>query len=139
MNTTTTQLAKLNLNKKGNYITNLTINMTASTLLNKVNNITIKDASGKTISGNSKVGTGSTITFADGQTLKVVVYGDLDGDGSVDALDLLMMVRSLNKKYDLKDCYLEAARIYNTSGNIDAMDLLSLVRYLNGKLKINQA
>ena len=139
VNTTTTQLAKLNLNKKGEYITNLTINMNASTLLNKVNNITIKDASGKTISGNSKVGTGSTITFADGQTLSVVVYGDLDGDGSVDALDLLMMVRSLNKKLDLKGGYLEAARVYNTSGNIDSMDLLSLVRYLNGKLKINQA
>ena len=137
--TTASQLSKLNLNKKDNYVTNLSINMPASALLNKDNSITIKDASGKKISGNTKIGTGSTITFVGGETLTTVIYGDLDGDGSVDALDLLMMVRALNKKYDLKGSYLEAARIYNTKGNIDAMDLLSLVRYLNGKLKISQA
>ena len=137
--TTASQLSQLSLNQKNNYVTNFSLGTTASTLLSKNKNITIKDAKGNVLTSSTKIGTGSTITFASGETLTAVLYGDLDGDGQIDALDLLAMVRALNGKYTLKDSYLEAAHLYNVNTKIDAMDLLSLVRYLNGKLKINQS
>ena len=137
--TTTAQLKALNINKKNMYITNFEIGTTANTLLKKDKNLTIKNTSGKEITGNEKLTTGSTIKFKGGETYTVVIYGDVDSNGTIDSMDLLTIVRVLNSKESLNGATLEAAHVYNTTGSVNAMDLLLLVRYLNNKDKINQA
>ena len=137
--TMATQLSALNLNKKNNYVTNLTLNMPASTLLNRTKNITIKDASGKIVNGNSKVGTGYTITFASKETLTVVLYGDLNGDGLINSGDILKMRQQLLGQIQLQGAYLEAAHVKTLTGNINSGDLLKLRQQLLGQTKIDQS
>ena len=138
-NTTASQLSNLNLNKKNTYVTNLSINMRASTLLNKENTIKIKDASGKEMNGNTVIGTGSTISFVGGETLTTVLYGDLNGDGVINSGDILKMRQHLLGQIKLEGAYLEAAHVKTLTGNINSGDLLILRQHLLGQIKIDQS
>ena len=136
-----THLANMGVNRKGNYITNLSLNTTVSALKKKTNGneLTFKKASGSLLGDTEKVTTGSTITFSTGETYTIVIYGDLTGDGEIDSADLLRMRQQLLGKVTLSGSYLEAAHVYNTSGDVDSSDLLRLRQHLLGKTSINQA
>ena len=136
-----THLANMGVNRKGNYITNLSLNTTVSALKKKTNGneLTFKKASGSLLGDTEKVTTGSTITFSTGETYTIVIYGDLTGDGEIDSADLLRMRQQLLGKVTLSGSYLEAAHVYNRSGDVDSSDLLRLRLHLLGKTSINQA
>ena len=136
-----THLSNMGLNRKGSYITNLTVNSTVSTLKNKTNasEVTFKNSNVNLLGDTEKVTTGSTITFSTGETYTLVIYGDLTGDGEIDSADLLRMRQQLLGKVTLSGAYLEAAHVYNSSGNVDSSDLLRLRQHLLGKTSINQA
>ncbi len=136
-----THLANMGLNRKGNYITNLTLNATISSLKSKTNGseLTFKNASGNLLGNTEKVTTGSTVTFSTGETYTFVIYGDLTGDGNINSADLLRMRQHLLGQVTLSGAYLESARLVNVSGNINSADLLRLRQYLLGQKGINQA
>lgn len=66
-----------------------------------------------------------------------LVYGDINGDGKIDAIDLLKMRRYLLGKEENEAIYNKAMNIYRDN-NIDGIDLLKLRRYLLDKDKIEQ-
>ena len=134
-------LSNMGLNRKGNYITNLSIGTTVNSLKIKTNGneLTFKNASGTVLGDTEKLTTGSTVTFSTGETYTIVIYGDLTGDGDIDSADLLRMRQQLLGKVSLSGAYLEAAHVYNTSGDVDSSDLLRLRQHLLGKTSINQA
>ncbi len=136
-----THLSNMGLNRKGSYITNLTVNATVSSLKNKTNSseVTFKNANGNLLGNTEKVTTGTTITFSTGETYTVVIYGDLTGDGNINSADLLRMRQYLLGQVNLSGAYLEAAKLANTTGNINSADLLRLRQYLLGQKGINQA
>ncbi len=136
-----THLANMGLNRKGSYITNLTLNATVSSLKNKTNGseLTFKNPSSSLLGNTEKVTTGSTITFSTGETYTIVIYGDLTGDGNINSADLLRMRQYLLGQVNLSGAYLESARLVNVSGNINSADLLRLRQYLLGQKGINQA
>ena len=71
------------------------------------------------------------------QTYSVVLYGDISGDGKVDALDLLKLQKHKFNISKLSGAYFKAADI-SKDGKIDALDLLLLQKHKFGQLYISQ-
>ena len=92
------------------------------------------------ISTGSRIGTGSTVTIKKDDTIlasyKVVVKGDVSGDGKVGANDILKIRRKILGLDSLDDAQTVASDI-NGDNNIGANDILKIRRYilgLDGKL-----
>ena len=138
---TATHLTNMNLNRKGNMVTNFSVGETVGALKKKTNDgeVTIKNANGAVVGDSEAIGTGYTMTFKNGETVTIVVYGDLNGDGKINSADLLKMRLALLKKTNLSGAYLESAHVHNISGDINSADLLRLRLHLLGKKIINQA
>ena len=76
---------------------------------------------------------------ADGKTqsFTVVVYGDTNGDGLIDAIDLLQIRKYMLKTYTLGGVYLSAGDT-DRGGAVDAIDLLQVRKHILGAYKIAQ-
>ena len=61
----------------------------------------------------------------------VVVKGDVDGNGSINALDALKVVNNIIETEKLSGCYLEAAEVTNDSV-VNALDALKIVNHIIG-------
>ncbi len=137
---TATYLSKMNMNRKSNFVTNISLNTNVSSLKKIVgNDVTFKNSSGGLLGDSELLTTGSTLTFKNGEVLTVVIYGDLTGDGKINSADLLKMRQALLKKVTLQGAYQEAAHVNTISGSINSSDLLRLRQHLLGKKNINQA
>lgn len=89
---------------------------------------------------NSILSTGDKITITSNKetkTFQIIIYGDLDGDGNVNAKDLLLMRKYLLKEKNLTGVYFESARL-NRNNTISAKDLLIMRKHLLGTTKISQ-
>ena len=62
-----------------------------------------------------------------------ITYGDLNGDGKVTTMDILLLRRYLTGKRELDEQQKKAADL-NGDGKVTTMDILLLRRYLTGKL-----
>lgn len=136
-----THLNNMKLNRKGNYITNISVGTTVGNLKSKTkgNELVFRTYSGANLGDSEKLRTASKITFPTGETYEVVVYGDLTGDGNINSADLLRMRQYLLGQVSLSGTYLEAARLVNATGKVNSADLLRLRQYLLGQKGINQA
>lgn len=137
--------AKYNINNT--YISGININTKASTIINSIKkidsktNVVIKNKDGKTLE-NEIVGTGSNISISNGEyhmDLTIVVYGDVSGDGSVDALDLLKVRKHILELTKLSGEYKMAANVSHDEQNmVDALDLLKIRKHILGLNAISQ-
>ena len=86
-------------------------------------------------------GTNSTVTFYTTYngvklpvaTVKIVVDGDINGDGAVDVLDASYGALVASKKGELNGCYLLAGDISNGNGEIEVADYQQIVDKAVGK------
>lgn len=94
------------------------------------------------------MGTGTKINLIDNLTNRValtytiVIFGDVNGDGTVDANDAGMMKDYENWLFEwnpLTDAAFIMAADINGDGNIDAIDADLLVDVENWKLELNQS
>lgn len=71
----------------------------------------------------------------------VVIYGDTTGDGKINAIDALALIKDINKKITFSsEIYREAGRIISKSSeNPTAVDALAIIKHSNGKYEINQS
>lgn len=98
--------------------------------------LAIQDAAGSPVTGT--VGTGMKLK-AGTDTYTVVVTGDIDGDGSVNSLDLLLLKRCILGLQPLSGAAAAAANIdRDAAANVNSTDLLKLKRYILGLDQINQ-
>lgn len=96
----------------------------------------VKKADGTDISGTEdSIGTGMTIMI-DGKTYTVVKYGDVNGDGNVDIIDLAYIKRNLLGTIKLENCYQKAGNLQKNSQEIDIIDMALLKRFLLGTQSI---
>ena len=88
---------------------------------------------------NTKAATGMTVTITAGEAdvFTILIYGDTNGDGSTDAIDLLMVRRSLLGQYSLTGVYYSAGDC-NKDGEVDAIDLLMIRRHILKTFTIEQ-
>ena len=120
---------------KDGYLSKIEPNTSIETMLQNINNnaksISIIDSSGKSIIDlNMIVKTGMTITFNDEVSYKLVVRGDINGDGKVTLTDISKLVFHYNgdKEYQLEGPPLVACDM-NYDGKISLTDVSQLVFY----------
>lgn len=129
-------------------------NLTANKLLEefKNNNKKIYDVNGKELTGDTQIGTGTIIKIDENYEQEnetengtiaeynVVLYGDVTGDGKINAIDALALIKDINNKIALSnEIYREAGRIISDSSKKpSAVDALAIIKSANGKYEINQ-
>ena len=137
---------KLNVRNNAGYINGLSVGTTVNTILNKLSGtkgVSITNINGKGISGNSKIGTGSDIvvTDSDGKTkynYRVVIYGDVNGDGAITAGDYVNIKNYIMKKKSLSAVALRGADS-NKSGSVTASDYVIIKNYILKRANISQS
>ena len=112
--------------------------------LYKANNKAIVDI--KNPNGDDKnsgaLATGDTVIItsnSETKTFTVIIYGDLTGDGVVNAADLLRMRQHLIGTKPLNDAYLKAGNVIKTDSVINSADLLRMRQHLLNATKIEQS
>lgn len=127
--------------KNRSYITGITAGMTASQLLQKLTadgildpgaQAQVTDANGNPVTGGAIIATGMKVSVT-GHAYLVAVTGDLNGDGSVTAADLLMLKRFILGLENPQEAFVLAANVnHDAEGSVNSTDLLSLKRFLLG-------
>lgn len=102
-------------------------------------NISIKNSNNE-IKNNTNFATGDTVEISNSKeknTYQVVIYGDINGDGIIDKLDYLAVLRHYYNYVKLEGVYSSAADA-NKDGIIDKLDYLAILRDYYGYAKIEQ-
>ena len=111
-------------------------------MINTNYDITVIDIDGEELSNGDRVGTGTKIQFKEnGETIQeytVLIYGDVDGSGVINARDLLMLQRYILGKAELENIQVKASIIDKVSQAPKAADLLKIQRHILGKYVIEQ-
>lgn len=127
------------------YISNIEIKTTASDMISRLKGMSsdaniIITKNGDNISGSEILGTGDTVKITNNgktETLKIVIYGDVDGDGQVSVVDLLKVQKHILNTSVLPDAYKEASDV-NKDGQTSVVDLLAVQKHILEITKINQ-
>ena len=130
---TNTYIYGFSLGSKTNILIQNILNQNSNAIVKITNN------SGKEKS-NDLLATGDKVTITSNKetkTFQIIIYGDLDGDGNVNAKDLLLMRKYLLKEKSLSGVYLESAKL-NRNSSVSAKDLLIMRKHLLGTIKIKQ-
>jgi len=71
----------------------------------------------------------------------VIIYGDTTGDGKINAIDALALIKDINNKIPFtSEIYRQAGRIVTPNNqNPTAVDALAIIKAANGKYEINQS
>lgn len=80
------------------------------------------------------IGTGTTITITSGtlqETFSIVIYGDVDGDGTISAVDYVLVKNHIMGKTNLTGASAKAADA-NRDGTISAVDYVNIKNYIMG-------
>lgn len=130
-------LAKMQISNKGGYISGFDLGSDANSFNKLLNSVYPKAVS--QISENKVLYTGMNIKITSDITSNytVVIYGDNNGDGVIDILDLLKIQKHLLGVNKLKNAYLNASDI-NKDGVIDIIDLLKMRKHILNVNKIEQ-
>ena len=134
--------AKYNFNK---YLTKITLGTTVKTITDNFTrnyptvtvNIVDKNNKAKT---SGAIVTGDKITLSsngDTKTVQVVIYGDIDGNGTITVADLLYAQKHLLGYTKLTGCYLAAADV-NKDNKITVVDILTIQKHLLKVQNISQ-
>ena len=130
----------------GNEISGLeNSNNTVDKILNRIQTnykIEIYNQNGEKIEGNSLVGTGAKIKFFDNDTLIaeyiVIMYGDVNGDGKINSVDLLVLQRHILEIKKFEGAFLKAGNIRKNGKNPSSLDCLLIQRHILGLQVIEQ-
>jgi hypothetical protein len=93
---------------------------------------TITDKNGEALQSEDNVGTGCVVKVSDEEEYIVIVKGDVDGSGKINATDYLIIKNAFTGKATLVDEYFSAADVDNNQ-KINATDYLGIKDYLTGK------
>lgn len=104
-------------------------------------NCTVKILNADGTENTGTVGTGNKVTvYVNGQPVKqyeVVVYGDVNGDGKVSNVDVVLMQRHILGITTQSGAYLQAANV-NKDGSVSNIDVVMAQRHILGLSTISQ-
>ena len=126
-------------------------NMTAENIKNYITTIyeiKIENYKGETIENNQLVGTGSKIkiirTTQTNNTTEtiaeytVILYGDVNGDGKINSVDLLVLQRHILEIQTIDEIFQKAGNINKNGKKPTSVDLLLIQRHILGLQIIKQ-
>ena len=132
--------------KIGSYITGIEPGTGAADFVKNIavsasGSVKLLTSSGSENSG--KVATGNKVAVYDAsgnlkKTYDIVIYGDINGDGAVNALDMIKLNRHILGKGTLTGAHLEAADANRKGDGGNALDMIIMNRHILGKSKISQ-
>lgn len=115
-----------------NTVNNIKSNIFSDYEMEIVNN------NNEVLSESDRVGTGSKLLIkASGKILKeydFVLYGDCNGDGKINSLDLFLLQRYILRQSNLDEIYKKSANISKKTNGPSSVDLLLIQKHI---LKIN--
>lgn len=104
--------------------------------------IAIVNSNNEILSDDAIIGTGNKIQVKeDGKILKeyqIIVYGDVNGDGKINSVDLLVLQRHILEIETLDDIYQKSANIRKNGNKPSSVDLLLIQRHILGLQIIKQ-
>ena len=104
--------------------------------------INIYNSDNKLLGENDLVGTGAYINISkDGDTIieyKILIYGDVNGDGKVNSVDLLVLQRHILEIQKFDGIFLKAGNINKNGKNPSSIDSLLIQRHILDLQKIEQ-
>lgn len=126
------------------YISNIKIGTSAGSMISKLKNgnekVTVKvtsiDSNNKTIDkkDSTVLGTGDIVTIStstESKSFRVVIYGDVNGDGVVSAVDYVKIKNYIMSASELSGSYKLAADV-NLDSAITAVDYVNVKNYILG-------
>ena len=127
------------------YLSGLTLGMDISGIKTKILNaksdaiVTLKNSSG-TIKNSGTVVTGDKVSVVvgnEGKEYQVIIYGDANGDGEINAIDYVKIRKYIMKTSSLSGSYMEAADV-NKDGLVDSLDYVKIRKYIMNTSNIVQ-
>ena len=104
--------------------------------------IEIINSKNEVLSNDVIIGTGNKIQVKeDGKILKeyqIILYGDVNGDGKINSVDLLVLQRHILEIETLDDIYQKSANIRKNANKPSSVDLLLIQRHILGLQIIKQ-
>ena len=128
----------------GTYLSGIELGTKTSDLKDKITSVTsgvsvsITDINGNELDGT--LATGNKVTVTSGEEVKeyyIVLYGDVNGDGSIKASDYVFIKNYIMGSKQLSDAYLKAADV-NKDGKVKASDYVLIKNNIMGSYKIEQ-
>lgn len=130
-------LSKLQINNNSGYLSGFDLGSDSTNLNNLIN--TNYPTAISEISTNGKLSTGMTLKLtSNGEAnYTIIIYGDNNGDGEIDIVDLLKVQKHILNVNKLDNAYLKAADV-NKDGTVDIVDLLKIQKHILNVSKIDQ-
>lgn len=126
-------ITKMDVKKTGNYITDLSVGSTITDLKNKLSGYSVSSS----IGDGETVRTGATITVSDGTNTynyTMVVPGDVDGDGKIEATDYVKIKNHIMEKSGSGlDTAQSMAADVDSNGQIGATDYVRIKNNIMGR------
>ena len=101
-----------------------------------------QDNKGNILKENDLLGTGSKILVKENRNIlriyTILIYGDSNGDGKINSIDLLKIQRHILELEKLEGIYLKASNVRKTGTKPTSVDLLLIQRHILGYQKIEQ-
>lgn len=142
------EIKDLILDVTTNFVSNVDFDATVKSIKDKITTklkIEIRNDKNEILADDKPVGTGSTINFilTDTndviETYTILIFGDIDGNGKLDSMDMYKVVQHLLGNKILQAPYLNVANTSRDDKNlIDSMDMYYIIQQLLGNSKIKQ-
>lgn len=88
------------------------------------------------------VGTGAKVRIKENEEIlreyKIILYGDVNGDGKINSVDLLILQRHVLEIEKLEGIYVKAASVRKNDKSPSSVDLLLIQRHILGLQKLEQ-
>ena len=130
----------------GNQLTGIEERTTVKSLLSKITTkyrVEIINKSGKILTDDDLIGTNSKVRMYDNEQLiieyGIILYGDLNGDGKINSIDLLVLQRHILELKRLEGLFLKAGNIGQNGKAPSSVDLLKIQRHILNLKKIEQS
>ena len=131
-----------NIKKENDILTGINIGTKITDLIPNIDSnveYTITDVNGSVLENESMVGTGTSINFKElNKEYHIIIYGDIDGNGIINARDLLVLQRYILGKVELNEYQVKAGIMDKTRTVPKAVDLLKIQRAILGMYTIEQ-